>query len=163
MKELVCRKARLDLDHAIDKPVLLGVADGLGLVEGGLSDESGLLALAYFRDCSPTVPYLVPDVGADSNEDDISSHTGGLHARFIAERLKGNEVELFIKRGDFRYRAPHLITFLDYFLILFRGNVNLFRALSRLFEVPYSLSNSLSNLWQFACPEYDEDDDQDND
>ncbi len=68
IEELTGRKARFDLDHAIDKPILLGVADGFRPIEGGLSDEAVLLTLAYFGDCSPAVLYLVPNVGTDSDK-----------------------------------------------------------------------------------------------
>ncbi len=78
IEELIGRKARFDLDHAIDKPILLGVADGFRLIEGGLSDEMVLLTLAYFGDCSPAVLYLVPNVGTDSDKSDIF-HDGGVY------------------------------------------------------------------------------------
>ena len=77
MKEFVSRKARLDLDHAIDKPILLGVADGFRLIKGGLSNESVLLTLTYFRDCSPAVSYLVANIGTDSDESTIFHDEGG--------------------------------------------------------------------------------------
>jgi len=62
----------------------------------------------------------------------------------------------------FKPNAPCLVVLLGHFLVLFRGNINLIRALGGFSEVPYPLSNSLPDLWQFTCTEYDEDDDQDN-
>jgi hypothetical protein len=70
IEKLIGRKARLDLDHAIDKPILLGVADGFRLIEGGFSDEAVLFTSVYFGDCSRAVLYLVPNVGTDSDKSD---------------------------------------------------------------------------------------------
>jgi hypothetical protein len=76
MKELTSRQARFDLDHAIDKPILLGVADGFRPIEGGLSEEGVLFTSAYFGDRLPAVSYLVPHVGTDSDKGDLSHDEG---------------------------------------------------------------------------------------
>ncbi len=76
MEELMSRQARSDLDHAIDEPVLLGVADGFRPIQGGLSEEGVLFTSAYFGDRLPTVSYLVPHVGTDSDKSDIFHDEG---------------------------------------------------------------------------------------
>ena len=84
-----------------------------------------------------------------------------IHARVITEKVRSEEMRL---SGDVVCGAlvQRLILHFGLFLVRFRCYIYLIWALGRLFEVAYSLSNALSNLWQFACPEYDEDDDQDN-
>ncbi len=65
--------------------------------------------------------------------------------------------------GLYRAISYSLISIFGLLIVLFRCYIYLVGAFGRLFEVSYPLSNPLSNLRQFACPEYDEDDDQDND
>ena len=76
IKELINRKARFDLDHAINKPILLGVTNGFRFIEGGLSDEAVLFTSAYLGDRLSAVFYLVPHVGTDSDKSDISHDEG---------------------------------------------------------------------------------------
>ena len=65
--------------------------------------------------------------------------------------------------GLYRAIIHSLISIFGLLLVLFRCYIYLVGAFGRLFEVPYTLSNSLSDLRQFPGTEYDEDDDQDND
>lgn len=87
MEEFIRRKVRFDFDHAINKPILLGVTDGFRFVQGGLNDEPIPFVLGYFGNSSFAVAYLVPDVGTNSDEGDVSSGEGGVHVRLVAERL----------------------------------------------------------------------------
>jgi hypothetical protein len=75
-KELISPKARLDLDHAVDKPVLLGIADRFRPIEGGLGNKGDLFTSTYFIDGLSAVSYLVPNVGTNADESDISHDEG---------------------------------------------------------------------------------------
>lgn len=112
IEELIGRKARFDLDHAIDKPILLGVADGFRLIEGGLSDEAVLLTLAYFGDCSPAVFYLVPNVGTDSDKSDIF-HNEGVYGCTV-DYTEGEEWEKMRTSGG-DCLSVHYVSFNHYF------------------------------------------------
>ena len=98
MKELISRQARFDLDYAIDKPILLGVADGFRPIEGGLSDEAVLFTSVYFRDRLPAVSYLVPHVGTDSDKSEIS-HDEGVYGCKV-DYTEGEEWKKIRTSGD---------------------------------------------------------------
>jgi len=95
------RKVRFDLDRAINKPILLGVADGFRFVQGGLGDEPIPFVLGYFSNSSFAVAYLVPDVGTNPDKGDVTSGEGGVHVRLVAERL-GNGKDGPFMRGAFQ-------------------------------------------------------------
>ena len=97
MEELVGRKARFDLDRAIDKPILLGVTDGFRFVQRGLGDEAVLFVLGYFGNSSFAVSYLVPNVGTNSDEGVVSSGEARVHVGLVAERLRNDRNGPFMR------------------------------------------------------------------
>ena len=55
-------KIGLDLDDAIDKPVLRGVSKRLCFIERGLGEESVAIDFQDFGDGFPALKKFVPDV-----------------------------------------------------------------------------------------------------